>query len=50
MHRERSAFVLSYLRKAGVKLHVLRMNACGEPAHPLYLPGILKPIAWNAVR
>ena len=50
LHRERAARVTRMLREAGVKLHVLRMNACGEPAHPLYLPGILKPIAWRAVR
>jgi hypothetical protein len=47
LHRERSAFVVSNLRKAGVKLHLLRMNACGEPAHPLYLPGKLEPLPWN---
>jgi hypothetical protein len=47
LHRDRSRFVLDYLRKAGVSLHVLRMNACGEPAHPLYLPGRLAPTPWN---
>ena len=50
LYRERAARVTRMLREAGVKLHVLRMNGCGEPAHPLYLPGILKPIAWRAVR
>jgi hypothetical protein len=40
-HRERSAKVLSLLK--GVELHVLRINGAGEPAHPLYLPGSLRP-------
>ncbi len=43
-HLGRSASVLRLLRDAGVKLHALRMNGDGEPAHPLYLPGDLKPI------
>lgn len=45
-HRGRSAYVINYLRKAGVSLHVLRMNGCGEPAHPLYLRGTLVPQRW----
>jgi hypothetical protein len=47
LHRRRSEYVITYLRKAGVKLHVLRMNGCGEPAHPLYLPGRLEPESWK---
>jgi hypothetical protein len=47
LHRERSAYVVDLLRKAGVGLHVLRMNACGEPAHPLYLPGSLRATPWR---
>jgi hypothetical protein len=43
--RERSARVKALLE--GKKLHVLRLNAGGEPAHPLYLPGKLKPAAWE---
>jgi hypothetical protein len=46
LYRARSAHVLDLLRKAGVGLHVLRMNGCGEPAHPLYLPGTLVPQRW----
>jgi hypothetical protein len=42
----RSARVRALLDKT--KLHVLRVNANGEPAHPLYLPGRLKPISWAA--
>ncbi len=50
LHLERSADVTQMLRKAGVRLHVLRMNGCGEPAHPLYLPGKLEPEAWRIGR
>lgn len=47
-HRDRSAAVLEMLRGAGAKLHVLRLNAGGEPAHPLYRPKTLKPRRWQA--
>ena len=40
-HLGRSAKVLRLLE--GVKLHALRMNGAGEPAHPLYLPARLRP-------
>jgi hypothetical protein len=43
-HLERSVKVLALLRKARVPLHALRINGAGEPAHPLYLPGKLRPI------
>ena len=46
LHRERAARVTAMLRASGVKLHLLRLNACGEPAHPLYLPGTLVPQRW----
>jgi hypothetical protein len=45
-HQERSKAVVKLLRDAGVKVHVLRTNANGEPAHPLYLRGDLKPQSW----
>jgi hypothetical protein len=43
---ERSTRVRELLKKT--RLHALRLNANGEPAHPLYLPGRLEPIAWAA--
>lgn len=46
LHRSRSQSVVAALTKAGVKLHALRVNGCGEPAHPLYLPGALAPQRW----
>jgi hypothetical protein len=46
LHLGRSGSVQQLLRGAGVALHVLRLNAGGEPAHPLYLPGRLRPRPW----
>lgn len=40
---DRSARVRSML---GDRLEAIRLNAGGEPAHPLYLPRGLKPIRW----
>jgi len=42
-HRGRSTYVRQILAKAKIEARVLRMNAGGEPAHPLYLPARLKP-------
>jgi hypothetical protein len=46
-HLGRSAAVLSNLRKSRVRLHALRLNGNGEPAHPLYLPGALRAAPWR---
>jgi hypothetical protein len=46
-HLNRSADVHRRLRAAGISLHVLRLNANGEPAHPLYLPAALSPVRWR---
>jgi hypothetical protein len=47
-HLERSRRVTALLRGAGIDLHVLKMNGPGEPAHPLYLSGSLRPQVWTA--
>ena len=47
LHLGRSGAVLRLLRGAGIVLHVLRLNASGEPAHPLYLPARLRPTRWK---
>ncbi len=46
-HLERSARVRHLLHQAGIARHVLRLNANGEPAHPLYLPARLQPQRWK---
>ena len=43
-HGERAAQVLRLLR--GLELKALRVNGSGHPAHPLYLPGDLKPLTF----
>jgi hypothetical protein len=47
-HLGRSQNVVELLEKAGLELHALRVNGSGEPAHPLYLPGNLKPTPIGA--
>ena len=46
-HRERGSNVLQFLKKNSVQVSYLRINkTTGHPAHPLYLPGTLKPLRW----
>ena len=40
-HLKRGEAVLNLLKD--VRLHALRMNGAGHPAHPLYLPSSLMP-------
>ena len=46
LHRDRAKQVLALLHAQTIPLNFLRMNGCGQPAHPLYLPANLKPSAW----
>ena len=47
LHLERAHRVVQMLREHEIALHFLRMNDCGQPAHPLYLSGKLKPRLWS---
>jgi hypothetical protein len=46
-HLERATAVVRLLREARIPLHYLRLNGAGHPAHPLYLPGALRPQRWG---
>jgi hypothetical protein len=46
-HMGRSDSVIELLRKNRVRLHALRVNGAGHPAHPLYLPSSLMPTEFG---
>ena len=46
LHLERAHKVLELL--SDVQLHSLKINGCGQPAHPLYLPSKLRPRPFKA--
>ena len=43
---DRSSYVSDLLKKNKIRSHALRLNANGEPAHPLYLPSRLQAQPW----
>ena len=46
-YRYRSEDVIRMLKKNGIKLHALKLNSSGEPAHPLYLSNKLEIFEWK---
>lgn len=46
-HLGRAAGVIALLQHAKIALHALRINAGGEPSHPLYLPKTLRARQWT---
>jgi len=42
-HLGRANTIVDLLAKNRIRLHALRVNGGGHPAHPLYLPGTLAP-------
>ncbi len=47
-HLGRAGKVVKLLASHKARLHILRVNGAGQPAHPLYLPGSLQPASWDA--
>jgi len=45
-HLGRGPGVQAMLLEARIRLHFLRLNASGYPAHPLYLPADLRPAVF----
>jgi hypothetical protein len=46
-HLGRAEKVVKLLASSKARLHILRLNGAGQPAHPLYLPGSLQPASWD---
>jgi hypothetical protein len=46
-HLGRADAVLRLLVAGNLQLKMLKLNGDGQPAHPLYLPGSLKPKTWS---
>ena len=46
-HLGRADAVLRLLVAGNLQLKILKLNGDGQPAHPLYLPGSLKPKTWS---
>jgi hypothetical protein len=44
---QRSTAVYDLIRSCDTVPHYLKLTSKGEPTHPLYLPGDLKPIEWH---
>ena len=42
-HLGRASAIVDLLARNRIRLHALRVNGGGHPAHPLYLPGTLAP-------
>jgi len=45
-HRARGAEVRRMLFRNRIRVHLLKLNGGGHPAHPLYLPGTLTPAVF----
>jgi len=48
IYRGRSLHVLTLLRSANIPIQALRVTSLGQPTHPLYLPGGLRPFPFLA--
>lgn len=46
-HRNRGEEVRCLIRSSKARPHYLRLTDSGEPGHPLYIPRIIEPQAWD---